>query len=76
MGESTPDSISSDSKLSSSTQVAQSFKLYHYPSAGEWVIGLARSKKLHYADQVASGVFPPHPLPVVPLAIQILVKEG
>src|SRR5712664_761133 len=37
---------------------------------------LARSKKLHYAGQVASGDFPPHPLPVVPLEKQILVKEG
>src|SRR5258708_27993498 len=37
---------------------------------------LARSKKLHYAGQVASGVFPPHPLPVITLEMQILVKEG
>src|SRR5260370_41650583 len=34
-------------------------------------IRLARSKKLHYAGPVAGGVFPPHPLSVVPLAIQI-----
>jgi len=39
-------------------------------------IRLARSKKLHYAGPVASGDFPPHPLPVVPLEKQILVKEG
>src|SRR5260370_25889946 len=39
-------------------------------------IRLARSKKLHYAGRGASGVFAPHPLSVVPLAIQILVKEG
>ena len=39
-------------------------------------IKLAPSKKLHYAGPVASGLFPPQPLSVVLLAIQILVKEG
>jgi FtsZ-binding cell division protein ZapB len=39
-------------------------------------IRLARSNKLRYADSVASGGSPPHPLSVVQLAIQIPVNEG
>jgi hypothetical protein len=39
-------------------------------------IRLARSKKLRYAGQVASGGFPPHPLSVVQFAFQIPVNEG
>jgi hypothetical protein len=50
-------------------------------------IRLASSEKLYYAGSVAGGVFPPHPLSrersphgarqkVVPVAIQILTKEG
>jgi FtsZ-binding cell division protein ZapB len=42
----------------------------------EAFIRLAPSQKLHYAGPVASGVFPPHPLSVVPVTIQILVSEG
>jgi FtsZ-binding cell division protein ZapB len=39
-------------------------------------IGLARSGKPYYADAVASGHFPPHPLRDIPIAIQILVNKG
>jgi hypothetical protein len=40
-------------------------------------IRLARSQKLRYADLVASGGSPPHPLSVAQLAIQIPVtKDG
>jgi cell division protein FtsB len=40
------------------------------------VIRLAPTKKLQYADWVVGGVFPPHPLSVAPVAIQILAMEG
>src|SRR5438309_4254372 len=40
-----------------------------------WFIELARSKKLHYAGPVPAVFFPPSPLSVVPVAIQILVKR-
>jgi len=36
---------------------------------------LAPPENLHYAGVVASGVFPPHPLSIVPVAVQNLVKE-
>src|SRR5882762_2613183 len=39
-------------------------------------IRLAPTKKLRYAVSVVCGVFPPHPLSVVPVAVQYLVKEG
>jgi hypothetical protein len=48
----------------------------HPTSRETGFIRLARSEKLHYAGPVASGGFPPHPLRVVPVAIQILVNEG
>ena len=37
---------------------------------------LARSVNLHYPEPVVSGVFPPRPLSLVPVSIQILVNEG
>jgi hypothetical protein len=37
-------------------------------------VRLAPAKELHYATGVASGVFPPHPLSVVPIAVQILLN--
>jgi FtsZ-binding cell division protein ZapB len=39
-------------------------------------IRLAPTKKLRYAVSVICGVFPPHPLPVVPVAVQNPAKEG
>src|SRR6266436_8257731 len=40
------------------------------------VIRLAPASKLQYAERVVSGVYPPHPLLVAPVAVQILVMEG
>jgi hypothetical protein len=37
---------------------------------------LAPSRKLHYAEQVVGGGFPPHPLSVAPIAVQIPVMKG
>jgi hypothetical protein len=39
-------------------------------------IRLAQAKKLQYADCVVGGVFPPHPLFVAPVAVQIQAMEG
>jgi hypothetical protein len=40
------------------------------------LIRLAQAGKLRYADWVVGGVFPPHPLPVAPIAVQFLSMEG
>jgi len=44
--------------------------------SGNRAYSLARSRKLHYAGPVASGIFPPHPLSAVSISIQILGSEG
>jgi hypothetical protein len=40
------------------------------------LIRLAQAEKLQYADCVVGGVFPPHPLLIAPVAVQILATEG
>jgi cell division protein FtsB len=40
------------------------------------VVRLAPAQNLQYAEYVVGGVFPPHPLLVAPVAVQILVMEG
>jgi hypothetical protein len=40
------------------------------------LIRLAQAMKLQYADCVVGGVFPPHPLFVAPVAVQIQAMEG
>jgi hypothetical protein len=65
-------------RVAQSNSVSRDRNVWNKPASPVTVafIRLARSKKLHYAGPVAGGGFPPHPLSVVQVGIQIHVNEG